>query len=356
MNKFKLFSAALMSLAFTGITKAQFDYIKPDDMDELHNRTLIVIVEGPADAVIEKLGKKKKSDKADSYKNAVDGFNKNFAAAIAKYWKITEGEIQYKTLDEVNDITDKKTYCVLFCRSASQKDLTNSYKTTHGLWWWPDFKEVAHDKDFSDKMTVMGFATLEKFDKSAPFYQFTVPDLFPTKADLDYSVNAANAYIMYRVNHRKDNPKKLDEQMLKENAQTLKDKTLLLRRDWLDKRLTPAEILKVYPYPYMIAGPDTVARAIDSADAKYAVAIVAPYDLGSAPSGGLQYVQFAYNLEDGSYLGSSGFPDMPSNPKAAASTANANKPLITKKTLLDFVQYLESDDDSGGKGKKKGKR
>ncbi len=353
MNKFKLFSSAVLMLVMAGAAKAQFDYLNPNDLDQFHGRTLIVIVEKPADKVTEKLNKKHKSDKVDAYSKAIDVFNKNFSDAITQYWKVSEGEVQYKTLDEVNDIPDKKNYALLFCRSASQADLSNAYQATNGIWWWPDFKEVTHDKDFSDKMTVLCMCLLEKFNK-APFYQFPIPDLYPTKGDLLYAVNAANNYVNYRVNHRKDNPKKMDAAMVQENQGTLKDKTLLIRRDWLDKKLNKTEIDKYYPFPYMVAGPDTVERAIDSADTKYAVAIVAPYDLAAAPNGGIQYVQYAYNIEDGAICGSSGVPDMPTDPKVGAATAaNASKPLITKRTLLDFSMYNRDSDDSSDKGPKK---
>jgi len=356
MKKTTFFSAVILSLAFAGLAKAQFNYIKPDDIDQFHGRTLIVIVEKPADAVTEKLNKKHKTGAVDAYSKAMDDFNKNFADAITQYWKVSGGEVEYKTIDEVNDISDKKNYAVLFCRSVSQADLATPYITKNGIMWWPDYKEVAHDKDFTDKMTVMGMVLLDKFNKT-PFYQFPLPNLYPTKEDLKYALNVANYYINYRIDHRKDAPKKLDEQMVQENQPTLKDKTLLLRRDWLDKRLTKAEIDKYYPFPYMIAGKDTVDKAIDSADTKYAVAMVVPCDIAEGPNGALQYVQYGYNIEDGAILASSGVPDMPSDPKGATtSTANAGKPFITKKTLLDFCMYNKDSSDDSDSGKKKGKK
>ena len=62
--------------------------------------------------------------------------------------------------------------------------------------------------------------------------------------------------MLYRVNHRKDKSPKVDEAMLKDNQNNLRDRTLLLRRDLL-KGLTKTEIEKDYPFPYMIAGKDT---------------------------------------------------------------------------------------------------
>jgi len=357
MNKLKLFSAVIISLTLATASKAQFDYVKPDDIDQFHGRTLVVIVEKPADDITEKLNKKHKTSDVDGYKNAIDAANKNFADAIAQYWKVSGGEVQYKTLDEVNDIEDKKNYAVLFCRSVDQGDLSTSYQAKNGIMWWPDFKEVAHDKDFSGKMTVIGLSLLDKFNKP-PFYQFPLPDLYPSKEDFKYALNAADNYLSYRINHRNDSPKKIDEQMLQENQPTLKDKTLLLRRDLLDKKLTKAQLDKIYPLPYMIAGIDTVNNAIDSADTKYAVAMVVPCDLEVAPNGGIQYAQYVYNIEDGSILASSGVPDMPSNPKNAnANNVSANKPIITKRALLDFFMYNGDSDDSGSdNSKKKGRK
>lgn len=356
MNKLKLFSVLVVSFAMGATTKAQFDYVKPDDIDQFHSRTLIVIVEKPVDAINEKLNKKHKTDQVDAYKNAMDAFNKNFSDAIAQYWKISGGEIQYKTLDELNDITDKKSYAVLFCRSVPQEDLSTSYQSKNGIMWWPDFKEVAHDKDFSGKMTVMGLALLDKFNKT-PFYQFPMPDLYPSREDFLYALNAADNYLNYRINHRDESVSKIDEKMLQENQSVLKDKTLLLRRDQLDKRISKAQMDKIYPFPYLVAGKDTVDRAIDSADTKYAVAMVVPCDLEVAPNGGLQYAQYVYNIEDGSILASSGVPDMPTNPKNTnTSNANANKPIIVKKALLDFCMYNGDSGDSDSGTKKKGKK
>jgi hypothetical protein len=356
MNKLKLFTSVLLSLFMSGVSIAQFGDVRPEDIDQFHDRTLIVIIEKPSDLVTQKLNQKHKTDQADVYNKAVDEYNKDFSDAITQYWKVSGGDIQYKTLDEVNDITDKKNYAVMYFRSVTQEDMFSTLVAKNGLLWWPDIKEVAHDKDFANKMTVMGMILLDKINKT-PMYQFPVPDLFPTKADIYYAVNAANNFINYRINHRKDATKKMLVDMLQENQQELRDKTLLLRRDWLDKRLTKELIDKYYPYPYMIAGKDTVERAIDSANSTYAVAMVTPYDMEAAPNGALEYVQFAYCIEDGAIAGSSGIQDMPSDPKAGPlNPAGATKPLITKRTLLDFCQYLKDSSDDADKEKKKGGR
>jgi hypothetical protein len=357
MKKFKLFSSMVLSLTMATAIKAQFDYVKPDDLDQFHSRTLVVIVEKPDDIINEKLNKKHKKDQVDTYKNAIDALNKNFADAIAQNWKMSGGEVEYKSLDEVNDIADKKNYAVLFCRTVGQDDLSTSYQAKNGIMWWPDFKEVAHDKDFSGKITVLGMALLDKFNKT-PFYQCPMPDIYPTKEDFKYALNVVNNYLTYRINHRNESPKKIDEQMLQENQPTLKDKTLLLRRDQLDKKLTKAQIDKLYPFPYLVAGKDTVDKAIDDGDTKYAVAMVVPCDISVATNGGFDYAEYVYNIEDGAILASCGIPDMPSDPKNAnATNASANKPIITKKALLDFCMYnKDSDESDSGDSKKKGRK
>src|SRR6185312_928043 len=296
MNKLKLFFSAFLLLAGMGMSKAQFGPIKPDDMDQMHNRTLVVVVESPSDQLTEKISKKHKADGPGAYSKAIDAYNKNFADAINQFWKVSADmdNIEFKSLDEVNDISDKKNYVVMFCRSVTKEDIIAPYPAKNGIMWWPDYKEVGHDKDFTGKITVMGIALLDKFAKGAPIYQIAIPDLYPTKEDLKYAVNVASSYIMYKVNHRSDNPKKLDDQMLQENQAALRDRTLLLPRDYLDKKLTKAQLDKIYPYPYLVAGKDTINRAIDSADSKYAIAIVVPTDLESSPTGGVEYVQCAY--------------------------------------------------------------
>lgn len=356
MKKSTLFATLAFSLVLAGTVKAQFDYVKPDDLDQFHERTLVVVVEKPSDAVKEKLGKKHKTDGDNAYSAAIDSLNKHFADAITQYWKVSGGEVEYKTLDEVNDISDKKGYAVLFCRSVSQADLSTAYTEKNGIMWWPDFKEVIHDKDFSDKMTVVGMCLLEKLNKT-PMYQFAMPDIFPTKEDFLYAINAANSYLNYHVNNRKESAQKINIQMVQENQSILKDKILLIPRDYMDKRITKAQMDKYYPFQYMIAGRDTINKAIDSADNRYAVAVVAPDESQSAPNGGLQYVEYAYNIEDGSFLAASGVADMPSDPKNSSSNpAAATKPLITKRTLYDFCMYIRDSDSSDSGAKKKGRK
>lgn len=356
MNIMKFISPLIMSLALGGVAQGQFADVNPDNLDAVHDRTLIVVVEKPSDAITEKLNVKHLEDQLDNYKKAIDEFNKNFSDAITQYWKVSGGDVQYKTLDDINDITDKKNYAILFCRTVTQADMGSSLEANNGIMWWPDIKAVAHDKDFANKMTVMGVVLLDRIGK-APFYQVPMPDIYPTKADLEYAVNVANNYLNYRVNHRKERSKEMTLEMLQENQPRLKDKTLLLRRDWMDKRMTKAQMDKYYPFPYMIAGKDTIERLINADSSDYAVAMVVPYDMAAAPNGGLLYVQYAYDIDDGAILGSSGIPDMPASPKAGAlNPASQTKPLINKRTLLDFSMYNEDMSDDSGNGKKKGRR
>ncbi len=359
MNKRKLFFSAFLLLAGMGISKAQFGVIKPDDMDQMHNRTLVVVVESPSDQLTEKISKKHKADGPGAYSKAIDAYNKNFADAINQFWKVSADmdNIEFKSLDEVNDISDKKNYVVMFCRSVTKDDIIAPYPAKNGIMWWPDYKEVAHDKDFTGKITVMGIALLDKFAKGGPIYQIAMPDLYPTKEDLKYAVNVASSYIMYKVNHRNDNAKKLDDQMLQENQAALRDRTLLLPRDYLDKKLTKIQLDKAYPYPYMVVGMDTIKRAIDSADSKYAIAMAVPTDLESTATGGVEYVQCVFTPDDGNLEGSSGVPGIASDPKSGEiNAATASKPLITKKSLMDFCMYLNDSGGNSDSGNKKGKR
>lgn len=359
MNKLKLFSCAFLLFAGMGLAKAQFGFIKPDEMDEMHNRTLVVVVESPSDQLNEKLGKKHKADGPAGYSKAIDAFNKNFADAVNQFWKVSADidNVEFKSLDEVNDITDKKNYVIMFCRSVTKEDLATPYPAKNGIMWWPNDKEVAHDRDFNSKMTVMGIALLEKFAKGAPIYQISMPDIYPTKEDLKYAVNVASTYITYKVNHRKDNPKKLDDQMLQENSAALRDRTLLLPRDYLDKRMTKAQMDKAYPFQYMIAGMDTVQRAIDSSDSRYAIALVVPSETESSPNGGLDYVQIAYTPDDGNLVAASGFPEIASDPKSGEiNAASSSKQLITKKALMDFCMYIKDSGGDSDSGNKRGRK
>jgi hypothetical protein len=335
----KIFLAFISLFILLSGIKAQCEYIKPHDINELSSRRLIVVIEQPEDLIKEKLTKKKVS--TDVYAAAIDSYNKNFQEAITKFWKISRGDIEFKTLDEINRISDKKNYAIIYCRTAKQIELDQSYAHIHGILWWGNFSEVVRDRDFVGKMTVLGISLLDKFSMP-PIYQCPVPDVFPSQADLDYVLGAVSNYITYRNNHRHLSDDKMDETMLKDNQPELKDKVLLLRRDLLDKKIANAALIsKIYPFPYLITSKDSIDQAIESADEKYAIAIVAPYDLDGVGTQ-LEYVQYAYSPDDGLILGSSGLLDMPSAENAGNGTTL--KPLITKKCLMDFCQYINKKD------------
>jgi len=56
----------------------------------------------------------------------------------------------------------------------------------------------------------------------------------------------------------------------KEEQDKLKDKTLLIRRDLLDKGVTEDMIKQSYPYPFKIVSKDEMDKYVLAGDAKYA--------------------------------------------------------------------------------------
>jgi len=345
MKKIILVTGIFSSVVISAV-KAQFEYIKPHDIKELSSRRLIVLVEEPEDVLIAKLKKKKKD--IEAYKKAIEQYNTYLQNAVTKFCKLSKGDIEFLTLDEINRISDKKNYAVIYCRSAKQNQLDQGYLQVHGILWWPDFMEVAHDRDFTGRMTILGISLLDKFE-TFPIYQCPVPDVFPTQADLDFVLNSVSNYISYRGNHKHVDDDKMDETLLKENQPALKDKILLLRRDLLDKKIGNTKMIdKIYPYPYLITSKDSVDQAIESGDPKYAVIVVTPYDLDVIGNGTIEYVQYTYSTGDGSILATSGLLDM----ATAGTNASIAKPLITKNALMDLSLYLKPQGPSLNKDNK----
>jgi hypothetical protein len=319
------------------ITNAQFEKLNSQDLQKLKQRDIIVIVEATDDKVLDKVNKKGgKVDYTDAYKKDIDDYNANMKHVIEKFWKYGTGTFEYMSADEVKAISssDKKRYAVIYCHSTEGGRLSGGYGEDPGLVWSPDVKDKNKVKGSEDYYTEMGVALLENY--KSPICQLPLPDLFPDKADLIYAVQVMTNSFNGQIDH----PKKMDDKelasMLKENQDNLKDKTLVLRRDWLDKLLTKPDLEKAYPFPYMIVGRDTLERIMDSADAKYAVAVVTPWLRGST----VLVVDYVISCDDGTMLGAC-MPNMGTAPETAFTPMGSKKMTIGKRNLADLCQYIK---------------
>jgi len=316
-----LLLAGIVLLGFTPTTKAQFGMGKPADIEEVKKRKLIVIVETPNEDLMKKLTKKKKTDDIKAYQTALDLYNSEMKEVVEKFWSFSTNEIVYKNQKEVEKLTNKSQFALIYCSSGS-KGVGSKHE---GLEWTPK-----GDKIEADAITIMAVALAEN---NKPIYYVGMPDAFPSKADLVFGITSTEYYFNYRASHQKASLGDTKE-MIAGNEPRLKKRTLLLRQDQLDSKMKPEEMKAAYPFSYRTVTEDEMDQYVVNADSNYAYAVIAPSYSGDK----VIYVQQVMDCKDGAILGMS----MPSMGAMMLSgyTGGAGHSVITKKTLADYCQDI----------------
>lgn len=114
---------------------------------------------------------------------------------------------------------------------------------------------------------------IEGFEKGRPIYLQNMPNLFPTQGDLIFGVQMIQTYLIGRLAGKSMADAK---EAMKEYANVLKTKPLLIDREDVKESLADAEIPKYYPYPYLITDYATIEKAIMEKDPRYAYVEIVP--------------------------------------------------------------------------------
>jgi hypothetical protein len=180
-------------------------------------------------------------------------------------------------------------------------------------------------------------------DKKLPIFEATFPDIVPTKADLMYGVLITEWHCNYNLTHKKTNykegKKESDDYML-QNQPILKTKTLLLRRDWVDPKLTDATIKASYPYPYTLVDKSKMDEYIINADTNYVYGMISLNAFSGAHVSSVGYFQEIFSCKDGALLGFSMLNmGMLVPPGMPAPRAMGDKQ-FTKYSLKELCKYI----------------
>lgn len=358
MTNIKKLSFIILCLMVTGFTKAQFEKLNLSDLKEIKNRDIIVIVETPLDKISSKSGKKGSSDNSGGYQTALDRFNKDFKDVVQKYWKFSSPNFQFMTMEDLNGLLDRerRKYMVFYCHSAEGNQLGSSYPANPGIIWGTDVEEKNRVRGYENYYTEFGISFMDVF-KKPPFIHLGLADIFPAKSDLIYAVETANKYCSDQLeNNRRIGDKELAD-MLNQNNDQLRDKTLLLKREFVDPHLSKEDLEKAYPYAYEIVGKDTLDRMLDAdtSASKYAYAMVIPFPHAEGNNKSVSMVDFVVSADDGTLLGAA-MPGLGVTPLTAFTSQGAKRCTIGKKNLADICQYTAGSEKQGGKGKGKKKK
>jgi len=311
MRKTLLLVAGIALFCFTNKAQAQMTF-STDDMEQVKKRKLIVITETPSEDLMKKLTKKKKIEEITNYQSALDLYNREMKEVVEKFWTFSATDIQYKSLKEVDELKDKTQYAIIYCTSG-----VNSVQSKHqDLEWAPK-----GDKIEGDGITLMAVGLAEG---KKPICYVTMPDAFPTKADMVYGISSTNFMFNYKLLHVKARDVSGDKEPMVQNQLRLKNRTLLIRQDQIDSKLKPEDIKAAYPYSYRIVTADEMDQYVINADSNYAYTIIATIIGGRAA----MYFPEVMDCKDGAGLA------------VSLSGMMAGHGVVTKNTLADFCQYI----------------
>lgn len=344
----KTLKLIILCLTFFCINaKAQFGYGKIEEIEQVQKRKLIVVIEEPREKILNKLTKRKKEDEKKNYLAALDEYNANMKIAVEKYWPYHNG-FEYMTYNQVKDLQKKSgntDYAVIYCISQSPSTMGAGYVSRDGLNWSWDMKEDSEDRDYLDYFTTILVNRIEDMDKT-PVYSNPLPDIFPNKADIIFGINNTKTYFDYRIRTKKNgekiNQQKMMEQQIADNAPRLKNMTLFLRSDWLNKELQNDKIKEYYPYQYKVCPSSEIDDAIINQKENIAYVLILPYVVSSSRSNMVIYMHYIYDAKTCDMMAYIR-PSMGSM-MGASYSGKAGKRTIEHKNLEKFTDMINGKD------------
>jgi len=236
---------------------------------EFQKRTLIVGLEEINPKKIKQL----KGSKLEYYKTQIQGNNYALKTAVEKYWKFNPA-VKFLPLSEAKKLLKNKPkeYALL-----SFSKYTDYAHHTAGAGWSQASSNYHTSSQFPPDLrynsgTRYTVAANEimclNIDMPSTIYAINLPNLYVSLSDAVYGVKQ----IDYIFNRLIEDDNLRFGLILKEcNGNILKNKTLLLCNDDLDKELDEEKIKNIYPYKFRIVTIDEIDRAIIDQDSDYVI-------------------------------------------------------------------------------------
>ncbi|WP_055446168.1 hypothetical protein [Lacinutrix mariniflava] len=272
-------------LSFTNIY-AQFGMPKAEDANKIQKRTLLVVL----DEVDERLKKKinKKPEKFQKYADEINLYNENLKSAIENTWTFST-EIRYVTQTKFLEIKKDKKQKKLYAYFSNKIQRNPS--------------RIISDSYYADAPDIYTI-NIGLADEKKAIHSMMYSTSHPSEADLTFiSQQFQNLLTSLQQAEGKKYRKEMKATMAK-NSQKLKTKTLLLDKEFVDKKLI-SKIDKIYKYDYKLTDRETIDKAILAKDSKYAYVRAFPM---FQQNGGnksilkvskLIYIQYVIDAENG---------------------------------------------------------
>jgi len=267
-----------VALAFANLQYAQWGYGKLKDIEKVEERKLIVMLEEVREDMLikskdEEVLKKFRADYADF----VQSYNTSLKALVEQHWKFKNKGILFKTREQIETLKKKrdKKYAVLYCALRRPVGTSSTPWLNHHIHFMG--RKANESRNHGSFYTEMRISLIEKFGKDSPVSLVTLANPLPEKCDLAFGMGSIQQYL----NMRKDNPKakmKDFQAGLADRKQQLKDKTLLLRKDWMAEDFDEEQLKSAYPYAFEVVSAEEFNQRVAStdADADYAYVMIVP--------------------------------------------------------------------------------
>ncbi|MBI2969021.1 MAG: hypothetical protein HYY40_14560 [Bacteroidetes bacterium] len=215
---------------------------------------------------IEKLKKENNPDAIERYKCKIERYNTLLKWAIEKYWKLNK-VIEFKTESEIKKIrkaSDKKYVCLKF----------------------------AELRDPNSGLISIPVPGLEygKPEKMIPEYQIAIAYGMARKNHcFNESDFAFTIQLLQRILEKSIKQNKFAPSLMKwgpdeggKNCSKIKNRTLLIDREFMAKDITDDDVSKEFPYKFKITNSEELNTAYISGDSSVAVPFLIPYPSGVA--------------------------------------------------------------------------
>ncbi|SFD19821.1 hypothetical protein SAMN05518672_1011000 [Chitinophaga sp. CF118] len=239
--------SALLGLSLIlSVVNASAQFVKTKDIEKMKKRTSFIVVKERPDKKIIKLLRQKAPDQVADYKQAIKQLNRDFPEVVKQYWALNGAiTVEQKTEKEVARLRTRnnRNYIVFDCQSMKVKPGSRSRRSKYARTYTSSLSWKFDNKDLSVPVINMYFI---ENDVQYPFYIQNMSDRFPDYTDLAVGLRLATYVFTEQLGGR---PERSMQQEIKHNAMYLKDKTLVLCKNWLDDDFVESMAKSDYPYP-----------------------------------------------------------------------------------------------------------
>lgn len=266
----------LMMLGFSA--KSQF--ISTSEAQQIKTKKIIIALkEYP-----------KKADEDE--KILIDSSNSMLIYAMKNYWTFNEvGDVM--PISEAKKMVEKNsdTYCYVYIDLGVSKRMSNAQKDSYGN---PVDKSFTPRELFSSSQERLGiYNSSLSMVVYLPYYEGAIK-----KSTAVYAVLQMNK-LLSLLNDKSISGIMSSWSYIRKNGPKLKEKTLLIPREFISPKLTEEEIKENYPYSLEFCDLAKLESTILTKDPKYAVIYYIPTPI----AGRILHRLFITNAEDGDIYG-----------------------------------------------------